>query len=221
MARSRMTLFALLLLVVALAVSVPVFTGVAAKGGGRVRVTIGAPAISAPPATAEEARQLQAAQHARLVAQLKTQTTPEQEAAFVDDIVDQAEYEASANRTIQCLRDAGISVRGPVWDGWRISFTFGGQLSEEELFRQRSIYNDCYIKYQRDIDAAWAEQHRRVLTAAEVDAASAEMIQCLQREGSDIEAGAPKSVWWELRLTSPLAFGKCADKITEEYGALP
>ena len=215
-----LTIVAAATTVVALVALLPVLSGAARGNSDGAQVTV-RPSTSAAPTTDAEAQQQQAAFVARSIADLKSQTTPEQLPAFADDHIDQAEYEAAIHGSIACLTDAGITVQPPIVDGWRLVFTFNGDPDRAANRKLLDIYDACYIKYTRDIDAAWAGENARVLTVAQEDQASKEIVACLQARGATLSANAPKADWWAVRDSNPPAFGDCANAIQAKFGALP
>jgi hypothetical protein len=155
-----------------------------------------------------------------VVDSLKSQASADQQSALADDVVDDSEYLAAIARTIQCLKDAGIVVY-PTTGGKPSEFTFGGTSSPQEQQKLAAVYSDCYNRYQHQIDIVHAQQNARVLTAAQSAAASSDIVACLRAQGLDLADGAPKSIWYETRLTSPAQFGRCANQVMDAYGALP
>jgi hypothetical protein len=124
----------------------------------------------------------------------------------------------AAENTAQCLRDAGILVEMTPARGSG-TFRFGGG-SYEEQQRANAVYDDCYGRFQREIDMVHALQQPS-LTQAQLGDAEASVIRCLQSRGVDVADGAKKDVWWEFRISRPVDFGGCADLIIAEFGALP
>lgn len=77
--------------------------------------------------------------------------------ALADGSVTRDEYRAAVQATMQCLEDAGVSVHNVVDTGDQIRFQFGGgQISRDEGETQQAVYEDCYNKYERAVDIAWA-----------------------------------------------------------------
>ena len=143
---------------------------------------------------------------------------PDQQAQLADGQVTASERVAAAERTMQCLRDQGVSVeltpeRGPG------QFRFGGGTPAEQA-RANSVYQDCYARLQRETDMVYSVQQPSL---DETSAASAEqaLLTCLRQAGVEVELSAPKTVWWDLRLTAPTEFAKCGNAVVAEFGALP
>ncbi len=91
-----------------------------------------------------------------VVTSLVAKASNDQREALADGQADDQEWLAAANQTMQCLRDAGITVeltpdQGPG------QFTFGGG-TYEETQHANAIYDDCYARYQREIDMIHALQ---------------------------------------------------------------
>jgi hypothetical protein len=142
----------------------------------------------------------------------------EQQPQLKDDQVTAPERQAAAERTIQCLKDQGISVeltpdRGPG------QFRFGGGTPTEQA-RANAIYQDCYERFEREIDMVYSVQ-QPPLSASESASAEQRLLTCLQEAGVDVSLSAPKDVWWDIRLTSPTEFARCGNAVIAEFGALP
>ncbi|MGE3076603.1 MAG: hypothetical protein AB7N24_21255 [Dehalococcoidia bacterium] len=85
-----------------------------------------------------------------VVTSLVAKASDDQREALADGQASDEEWLAAANQTMQCLRDAGITVeltpdQGPG------QFRFGGG-TYEETQRANVIYDGCYARYQREID---------------------------------------------------------------------
>lgn len=154
---------------------------------------------------------------------LVAHATSDEAPAFEDNVIDQAEYEQAVSRTLQCLREGApyVTIRGPEWDGWKLTFSFGGQLPRETVQQANTVYLDCHQRYQREIDVAWSDQHYRILTASESAEANAEMTACLAGKGIALRPGAGASEWMPYATSAPIAFGPCADEVIAKWGRLP
>jgi hypothetical protein len=141
---------------------------------------------------------------------------PNSQPALSDGEVTGDERLAAANRTIACLESQGIRVeltpnRGPG------QFRFGGGTPEEQA-RANAIYQDCYAQFQRETDMVFSVQP--TVPGDQIGAERA-LLQCLRDAGVDVALSAPKTVWWDLRLTAPTEFAKCGNAVIAAYGALP
>lgn len=153
-----------------------------------------------------------------MVTEVIRQAPAGQQVQLSDGEASDGEQLAAAERTAQCLRDAGVNVvmtpeRGPG------QFRYGGGTYEEQQ-RANALYTECYDRLQREIDIVHSlqqvplEQSKRAL-------AEEALLQCLRDQGVAVELSAPKEVWWELRLSSPTEFAKCGDAVIAEFGAMP
>lgn len=109
-----------------------------------------APALAdGPGATGDDGR-------AAVVAALVEKASPDQASALADGRAGDDEWLAAANKTMQCLRDEGITVELTPEQGSG-QFRYGGG-TYTELQRANAIYDDCYARFQREIDMIHALQ---------------------------------------------------------------
>ena len=153
-----------------------------------------------------------------VVTRLISGASSEQQAALADQSASEDGRAAAAERTMQCLRDAGVNVVLTPERGAG-QFRFGGGTAEEQQHAS-SVYSACYARFQREIDMIHSIQ-QRPLDEASRPAAETALLRCLRDEGVAVEMSASKDVWWELRLTSPTEFAHCGLAVIAEFGALP
>ena len=114
-------------------------------------LVVGVPwALAAGPGSAEDDGRDE------VITALVEKASPDQGAALADGQAGDDEWLAAANQTMQCLRDEGIQVQ-LLPDQGPGHFRFGGG-SSEELQRANAIYDDCYARFQREIDMIHALQ---------------------------------------------------------------
>jgi hypothetical protein len=85
-----------------------------------------------------------------IVTQLTARASDDQRELVADGVVTDSERLIALGNTEQCLRDAGVHVemlpeRGPG------QFRFGGGTLEEQQ-KANIIYQDCYDRFQREVD---------------------------------------------------------------------
>jgi hypothetical protein len=115
----------------------------------------------------------------------------EQRPAFADNVISRDEYEAAVNRTVSCMRSAGVTVEGPSWEGTALRLVYSAP-SRAEMDKARETYADCFARYSREIEEAWdgTPGGYQTPTAAQRKTVSDVLIQCARESGIDLPAAA-------------------------------
>lgn len=110
-------------------------------------------------------------------------TDPSQAAALADGVVTREEYDASVERTLDCLRSAGGEVVGLRYEDFRDApeWNFVVRYDQTLPNGKESPYDQCWSEFSRDIQAKWVSQDRpsAAKAASNVQAALA----CAGEEG--------------------------------------
>jgi hypothetical protein len=80
--------------------------------------------------------------------------------ALSDGIVTRAEYDAAVNSTMACLDGKGIAHTAPVYEDSRDVpvWTYAVGPLPEEGKKTVTAYDDCWMRYERDVKSAWVTQ---------------------------------------------------------------
>ncbi|MBI5949362.1 MAG: hypothetical protein HY875_14585 [Chloroflexi bacterium] len=84
----------------------------------------------------------------------------QQQAALADGSVTQAEYSEAFQRTLDCLRDAGIPFVVSNNSRGEPQYSAGPFASKGELDRAKPVVNGCYVEHLRGLDVAQAAAGR-------------------------------------------------------------
>lgn len=104
-----------------------------------------------------------------------------QQDVLQDNVLTFAEYEGAVAATVQCLRNEGVDVTDPQYDGRQFTFVYGGTNDPDELDAADEVYGRCYSEYQDMVDVAWTVQSAP--SEEEVQTIRDEIGACLRRLG--------------------------------------
>jgi hypothetical protein len=104
--------------------------------------------------------------------------------ALADGNVTRGEYDRAVNNTMACIDAKGIPHSSPVYEDFRDRPVWKyvvGPLPEDQDNTLIAEYDECWAKYERDVQSKWVEQHKpsQAKQAANEQAA----LQCARREG--------------------------------------
>ncbi len=131
------------------------------------------------------------------VAAVVASTSPEQREPLADRVITFAEYEKATLATIQCLRDAGLTVEGPYprngTDSRYLDFTFGmvsytGETLSPHNDKAVSTADRCETTYRTDVARVW--EFQLLLTPEARNEQKAHLIVCLRQAGVDLRPDA-------------------------------
>lgn len=82
-----------------------------------------------------------------------------QQAALADGAASQEDRRVAADATVSCIRDAGIQVSDPSWDGQRYRYSSGPFASKSELDSAKPVLERCYAEHLRGLDVMAASSN--------------------------------------------------------------
>jgi hypothetical protein len=152
----------------------------------------------------------------------------EQRPAFADNVISRDEYEAAVNRTVSCMRSAGVAVDGPLWEGTSLRLVYSAP-SRTEMDKARETYADCFARYSREIEEAWdgTPGGHQTPTDAQKKTYNDAFFACFRDAGWDLPAEATFSDLMEVVATrestgvsSGLVIERC-NRVGETTAGLP
>lgn len=146
---------------------------------------------------------------------LRSIAEPDVDEMLADGSVTFQEYEESVFKTVACIRAAGIAVPDPELrfqrKYYRYDFAIPGE-SSDELF---PLVDGCLEKW-RPIEDAWYMENQP--TENDLQKARQLLIQCLRREGIEIQDDATEETLQLLAGSASSAFVACAQETAEQAG---
>ncbi len=127
------------------------------------------------------------------VAQVLANTSEFQRDLLADKVITFAEYEKATLATIQCLREAGLTVQGPYprseTDDRYLEYSFGfqGVASADVDENNKKMFatgDRCESAYRTDVARVWQFQH--LLTPQARQEQKLLIIECLRQAGMSI-----------------------------------
>jgi hypothetical protein len=131
------------------------------------------------------------------VAAVAANTSPSQREPLADGVITFAGYEKATLATVQCLRDAGMSVEGPHprngTDSRYLDFTFGmvsdtGESLSPQNDKAVSTADRCETTHRSDIARVWEFQ---LLLSPEARKEQKGLLIGLRQAGVDLQSDAP------------------------------
>lgn len=128
------------------------------------------------------------------------------------------EYESAVLATVQCLKEAGLTmVDTPRLDlsGTRYVFGYFAGRDDEEFDRSRAIFGDCYTLHQAVVDREWGR-----LTAppeGRLQDALAALANCLELAGFEIAGPISQADFIPLTQQDPEQFNRCLAAVSKEF----
>lgn len=129
---------------------------------------------------------------------------PAQQEALADGVVTQAEYDAAVERTLACVGEAGGEVIDKRYEDWRDSpvWNFVIRWDDPAVGADASPYDECWIRFSRDVEAQWVAQHapsdeeRAANEQAALECAAEEglNVTTIRELGSSMDASDPQSI---------------------------
>jgi len=102
--------------------------------------------------------------------------------ALADGLVTRAEYDAAVDRTIACVEGSGAEVLEKRYEEFRTAPVWTYLVKDPaSRYGVASAYDECWLKYERDVQAAWVAQHEPSASESAENAEKA--LECARQEG--------------------------------------